>query len=82
MFKWLSRGTRREKPEATASRDRLADSVMDFESLGRLPEEVLEGGPTPDPAPEYVQEATEPSTEAWEHEREARRRIEQERGES
>ena len=55
---------------------------MEFDSGGRLPDGVLEGRATPDPAPEYIQEATEPSAEAWEREREARRRIEQERGES
>lgn len=55
---------------------------MEFESGGRLPEGLLEDGATPDPPPEYVQETTEPSPEAWEREREARREIEEERGES
>ena len=55
---------------------------MEFESGGRLPEGLIEGGVPPDPAPEYIQEASEPSAGAWEREREARNRIEQERGES
>jgi len=55
---------------------------MSVDSLGRPPEGLLDGGATPDPPPEYIQEATEPSAEAWERERETRRRIEQERGES
>ena len=82
VFKWLSRRGREEKPQATASRDRVADAVVEFDSLGRLSEEDLEGGATPGPAPEYIQEATEPSPEAWEHEREARDRIERDRGDS
>lgn len=73
MFKWLSRRGRNDRPEATASRDLLADAVLSAESLGRLSEADLEGGPAPEPASEYVQEATEASPEAWEHEREARR---------
>jgi hypothetical protein len=79
MFKWLSRGARTPKPEASASRDLLADALLNVEALGRLPEELVEG-PTPEPPPEYIQKATEPSAEAWEHEREARK--EQEEAES
>jgi len=52
---------------------------LNVEALGRLPEDLVEG-PTPEPPPEYIQEATEPSAEAWEHEREARK--EQEEAES
>ena len=82
MFKWLSRGARGDKPEPRVSHDHVADAVIELGSSGRLSEELLDGGATPDPAPEYIQEATEPSAEAWEREREARRQIEQERGES
>lgn len=82
MFKWLSRRARGEKGEAPASRDRLADAVVSFDSQGRVPEELVDGDPTPGPSPEYIQEATEPSADAWERERAARREIEQEKGES
>ena len=72
MFKWLSRGARTEKPAASAPRDPVADAVLSVDTLGRLPGGILEGGSPPEPAPEYIQDATEPSAEAWEHEREAR----------
>ncbi len=81
MFKWLSRGARGEKPEPRVSHDHLADAVVEFGSAGRLPVGALEAD-APDPAPEYIQEASEPSAEAWEREREARNEIEQERGDS
>jgi hypothetical protein len=80
MFKWLSRGARTQEAERSPSRDPVADAFLSVDSLGRLPEDLLEGGPAPEPAPEYIAEATEPSEEAWEHEREAR--SEQEPGES
>lgn len=54
---------------------------MEFESGGRLPEELVQGA-TPDPAPEYIEAASEPSPEAWDRERQARNEIEEERGES
>jgi hypothetical protein len=72
MFKWLSRGARIEEPEASASRDPVADALLSVDTLGRLPGDLPEGGQPPEPAPEYIQDATEPSAEAWEHEREAR----------
>jgi transcriptional regulator of nitric oxide reductase len=72
MFKWLSRGARTEKPEASASRDPVADAVLSVDALGRLPEDLLGGGQPPEPAPEYIQDAAEPSAAAWQHEREAR----------
>ena len=77
MLKWLSRRTRTDKPEAAASRDPVADAVLSVDSLGRLSEDLLEGGPAPEPAPEYIPQATEPSAEAWEHEREARDQLEE-----
>lgn len=80
MFKWLSRGGRAQKPEASASRDPSADALLNIKALGRLPQDLIEGGPTAEPAPGYIEEATEPPAEAWEHEREARRK--QEEGES
>jgi hypothetical protein len=46
--------------------------MLNIDALGRLPADLLEGGAAPEPAPEYIQEATEPPAEAWEHEREAR----------
>jgi len=70
MFKWLSRGARGEK--ASASRDPVADALLSVDTLGRLPGDLGEGGPPTEPAPEYIQDATQPSAEAWEHEREAR----------
>ena len=73
MFKWLSRAGRTEKPAASASRDPVADGLLNIAALGRLPADLLEGGPAPEPAPQYIQEATEPPAEAWEHEREARK---------
>jgi hypothetical protein len=72
MFKWLSRGGRIEEPEASASRDPVADALLSVDTLGRLPGDLAEGGQPPEPAPEYIQDGTEPSAEAWEHEREAR----------
>ena len=77
MFKWLSRAGRSDKPEASASRDPVADAMMNVEMLGRLPEDLLEGGEPREPAPEYIEQATEPSAGAWEHEREARSEKEQ-----
>jgi len=71
MFRWLSRDARSQEPKAP-SRDPVADVLLNAEVLGRLPEDLLEGGPPPEPAPEYIQDATEPSEQAWEHEREAR----------
>ena len=73
MFKRLRRGARTQNPEASASRDPIADGLLNVTALGRLPDGLLEGGQASDPAPEYIQEATEPSAEAWDHEREARR---------
>jgi hypothetical protein len=72
MFKWLSRGARTENPEASASVDPVADAVLSVDTLGRPPGDPLEGGPHTGPAPEYIQDATTPSAEAWKHEREAR----------
>ena len=80
MFKWLSRGRGTDKPERTASRDPVADALLSVDSLGRLSEDLLEGGPAPEPSPDYIEQATEPSAEAWEHERQARE--EKEKGES
>ena len=80
MFKWFSRGARTEKAERAPSRDLVADAILSAESLGRLSPDLLEGGQVPEPAPEYIEKAAEPSEDAWEHEREARR--EQEAGES
>ncbi len=77
MFKWLSRRGRNENPEAPPSRDLLADALLNAEALGRLPEDLVEGGPAPEPPPQYIEEATEPSAEAWEHEREARKEQEE-----
>ena len=76
MFKWLARAGRSEKPEASVSRDPVADAVLSVDTLGRLPGDLLEG--VPEPAPEYVEQATEPAPEAWQHEREARAEQEQE----
>jgi hypothetical protein len=80
MFKWLSRSARSQRAERPTSRDPVADALLSVDSLGRLSEDQLEGGPAPEAPSEYIAEATEPSEEAWEHEREARRA--QEPGES
>jgi hypothetical protein len=80
MFTWLSRALQSLKPSGSVSRDPVADAVFSVDSLGRLPEDLLEGGPAAEPKPEYVEKATEPSEEEWAHEREARK--EQEEAES
>jgi hypothetical protein len=77
MFRWLSRGGRREKLAASASRDPVADALLSVDTLGRLPEDLVEGGPPAEPAPEYIQDATTPSADAWKQEREARAAQEQ-----
>jgi hypothetical protein len=76
MFKWFSRGARTEKAEREPSRDPLADAILSVDSLGRVPADLGEGGPAREPSPEYIEDATEPSEAAWEHEREARREQE------
>jgi hypothetical protein len=80
MFKWFSRSARTQRAERPQSRDPVADAILSADSLGRLSEDLLEGGPAPEPPAEYIEASTEPSEEAWEHEREARKA--QEPGES
>lgn len=77
MFKWLSRRGRAEELERPVSRDLLADAFLSTESLGRLPENLVEGGPAPQPPSDYIETTTEPSEQDWEHEREARRAQEE-----
>ncbi len=77
MFKWLSSRVRTQQPGASVPRDPVADALLNVATLGRLPGDLLEGGAPPEPAPEYVQEATQPSAEAWEHERDARSKQEE-----
>jgi hypothetical protein len=78
MFKWLSRRGRTDDEQAPVSRDPVADAGFYAATLGRLPADLVEGGPAPEPAPEYIEDATEPSADAWEHEREVRRKQEEE----
>jgi hypothetical protein len=42
---------------------------MQDATFGRLPEDVAEGSGEPQPAPEYIAEASTPSEVAWERER-------------
>jgi hypothetical protein len=77
MFKWLSRALQSLKPSGSVSQDPVADAVFSVDSLGRVPEDLQEGGPATEPAPEYTEKATEPSEEDWAHEREAREEQDQ-----
>lgn len=72
MFSWLSRLLQSLKPSGSVSQDPVADAVFSVDSLGRLPED-LDGGPAPEPKPQYIETATEPSEEDWAREREARK---------
>lgn len=43
---------------------------MQLEAVGRLPQDMAQGGKAPEPAPEYIAEAAAPSEELWAHEQE------------
>jgi len=82
MLKWLSRS--KSKPVRRVTRGprlRTADAQMQVEAIGRLPQGVAEGGSGPEPAPEYIPEAAEPSEDVWAREQELYRRK-QEQGET
>lgn len=75
MLRWFSKSkSRSAKP---ASRLRAADVEMQVEATGRLPQDTAEGGTTPEPAPEYIRETTEPSEDMWAREQELYRRKQQ-----
>jgi hypothetical protein len=71
MFKWLSKSG---KSANSRIRLRTADGQMQANVVGRLSQDVAEGGRSPEPVPEYIQEAAEPSEDVWAHEQELYRR--------
>jgi hypothetical protein len=48
---------------------RISAGRMQDATFGRLPEDLAEGGGESQPAPEYIAEASTPSEDAWERER-------------
>ena len=80
MLKWLSR----LKSGSTGSPPRLraADAAMQLEAVGRLPQDLAEGGRAPAPAPDYIPEAAVPSEDVWARERELYRLKQQREADS
>jgi hypothetical protein len=80
MPKWFARLRSASNSSAKAGDGfRMNDAKMQVAASGRLPEDVVAGGRTREPSPEYIGEAAEPSEEVWAHEEELyRRRREQE----
>jgi hypothetical protein len=61
MFKWFSKHAKR-------AGFRTAAGQMQTEAVGRLPQDLAEGGRASEPSPEYIAEAAEPSEDVWAHE--------------
>ncbi len=51
---------------------------MQTEAIGRLPTDMAHGSQAPKPSPEYIEQAAEPSDDAWAREQELYRRKQEE----
>ncbi len=80
MPKWFSK-SKSHRSANPAPRLRIADAKMQLEAIGRLPQDAAEGDGTPEPSPEYVREAAEPTEGVWAREQELYRRK-QEKGQT
>ncbi len=79
MLKWISKlkSVRSRGPGLGLT----ADAQVQVEAIGRLPQGMAEDGRTPEPSPDYIREAAEPSEDVWAREQELYRRK-QEQGDT